>query len=142
LADLAREIDAIEAEIADALVEFKFRNIGFQAWTELVRKHPPTKAQKEQGHDTNPDTHRVAALAASCVSPEGADEDFFRRLSSVYSAVQFETLWLACWKANSGGSLPKAVAARLGLIRKSSAPSETSVSETAEESPLPSFSEE
>jgi hypothetical protein len=137
LSAIDRRLAELEAEISEALIEFQFKSIGYQVWTDLIRKHPPaTKEQKAQGHDTNPDTHRPAALAASCVSPEGADAAFFARIASVYSPAQFEALWLACWKANMGTStLPKAVSARLGLSRGSTEPSGISALPMDEESP-------
>lgn len=140
MAEVAKRLEEAEAEMADALVEYQFRNIGYQAWTDLVRRHPPTKEQKSAGDDTNVDAHRPAALAAACVQPEGADAEFFTQIAAVYSPTQFEILWLACWKANMGtATLPKAVAAKFGLTRGSIAPSVTSASETAAQS-LPASS--
>lgn len=143
LSAIQARLAEVEAEIAESLVEYRFRSVGYQTWTDLVRKHPPTPEQKKEGHDTNPDTHRPACLAACCVNPEGADAEFFTRLAKVYSPAQYEMLWLACFKANMGtNTLPKAVAARLGLNPRSTGRSETSVSETDEESPPASSSDE
>lgn len=130
LVEINRQIADLEVEIAEALVEFKFRSVGYQVWTDLIRKHPPTKEQRAQGHDTNPDTHRPAVMAACCVEPAGADDEFFARLAKVYTAAQFEALWLAVFTANIGSAaLPKAVVARIGSTHPPTAESESSASE-------------
>lgn len=116
--DIAKQIEALDAEIAAAKVEFRFRSIGRRAWADLLAKHPPTKQQaKEQRVDHNPLTFPLAAIAASCVLPEGIDLDAVKRLEASLTDAQFTALWRACIDANMGGTEdPKSLTA--GLIRQ------------------------
>jgi hypothetical protein len=68
---LAAELEALEAEVEAAKVEFRFRSIGKRAWADLLAAHPPTREQKKADPrvDHNPDTFPAAAIAASCVDP-------------------------------------------------------------------------
>lgn len=124
---LVAEMDALEAEIEAALVTFTFRAVGHLRWANLMAAHPPTKEQRKENArlDHNPETFPIAAMAESCVEPEGATLDLFRRLeaSSVPTTV-FDTLWATCIEANLGGTgVPKSVAA--GAIRRLNARSAT-----------------
>lgn len=116
--DIAKQIEALDAEIAAAKIEFRFRSIGRRAWADLLAKHPPTKQQaKEQRVDHNPLTFPLAAIAASCVLPEGIDLDAVKRLEASLTDAQFTALWRACIDANMGGTEdPKSLTA--GLIRQ------------------------
>lgn len=118
---IAEQLEALQAEMEAAKVEFRFRNIGRKAWADLLAAHPPTKEQLQaakdpgsrmKGIDHNPDTFPVAAIAASCSEPAGMDEDAVRRLEAVFTDSQFTVLWSACVDANLGGvEVPKSLAA-------------------------------
>jgi hypothetical protein len=112
--DIARQLTELQAEMEAAKVEFWFRNIGKKAWADLLAKHPPTKAQREQirGVDFNPEEFPIEAMAASCWVPEGMDTDAIRRLEAVLTDSQFTALWKACVDACMGGTdTPKSLAA-------------------------------
>lgn len=111
---LAREIEALQAEMDAARVEFRFRNIGRKAWADLLAKHPPTPQQVKADRRTtfNPETFPIAAIAASCDRPSGVDEKAVERLEASLSDAQFSQLWNACVDANLGGAdLPKSLMA-------------------------------
>ena len=123
---LAADIEALEAEMEAAKVEFRFRSIGRKAWADLLAKHPPSKAQMQADRRTtfDPETFPIAAIAASCIIPEGMDEAAAKRLETALSDAQFSQLWNACIDANLGGvDLPKSLTA--GLIRRVSGRSAT-----------------
>lgn len=110
--DIARQIEALQDEMEAAKVEFKFKAIGKKAWADLLAQHPPLKEHKELRVDHNPETFPIAAIAASCIKPDGVDEDFVRRLEAVLTDPQFTVIWRACIDANIGGvESPKSLAA-------------------------------
>jgi hypothetical protein len=121
---VSRQLVELQGEIEAAKVEFTFRNVGKKAWADLLAQHPPTKAQKELRTDHNPETFPIAAMAVSLASPEGFDEDGFRRLEAALTDSQFTALWRACIDANMGGvESPKSQAA--GLILRARERSES-----------------
>lgn len=101
---IAERVQAVEAEIRDAEVEFKFQSIGRKAWADLLARHPPTTKQKTADKRTtfNPETFPLAAIAASCVQP-AMDVDGAGDLEELLSDAQFSQLWNACVDANLGG---------------------------------------
>lgn len=130
---VAKEITALKAEIDEAKVEFRFHNIGRRAWADLLLKHPPTKEQaRTLKVDHNPETFPIAAIAASCVEPEGMDEAAVKRLEAALTDSQFTALWAAAVEANIGGDAPKADLLS-GLIARLSGQSGTTA--VSEESP-------
>jgi len=128
---LARDMEALDAEIEAAKVEFKFRSVGKRAWADLLAAHPPTKEQagRIRGLDHNPITFPCAALALTYVDP--ADDQWapdtksdvyrdrlakFTELEQVINNSQFEMLWAKCVDANIGGlDTPKSLAASMIL---------------------------
>lgn len=123
---LAEQISALEAEIEDAKVEFKFKAAGRRAWADLLAKHAPTKQQvaADKRVTFNPETFPIAAIATCCIVPEGIDEAAVHRLEDVLSDAQFSLLWNACVDANlGGGDSPKSLAA--GRILQASSRSAT-----------------
>lgn len=137
--ETADEITALEAEIDSAQVTFTFRAVGHMKWANLMAEHPPTKDQLKANPrlDHNPETFPIAAMAATCVDPEGASVESFRRLEASSLPISvFDTLWSACLDANLGGGAPKSVAA--GAIRRLSGRSASTPAPAA--SPDPSSS--
>ena len=108
---IAQQITDLQDEMEAAKVEFKFANIGKKAWADLLAQHPPKKEHKELRADHNPETFPIAAIAASCRTPE-MDEAAVRRLEAAMTDAQFTSLWKACIDANMGGvESPKSMAA-------------------------------
>lgn len=129
---LRDEIEALEAEIEAAKVEFRFRSIGKRAWADLLAAHPPTKPQRtaDPRIDHNPQTFPVAAIAASCVDPVMTVDDV-KRFDVALPPTLFDVLWARCIDANVGGTeTPKSMAA--GVIRR--------VSERSASTPAPAAS--
>lgn len=145
---ISQQLVELQDEMEAAKVEFRFRAIGKRAWADLLAKHPPTKVQVQQAKDNktsawdhNPETFPIAAIAASCIAPEGVDEDAVRRLEAVLTDSQFTVLWRAAVDANLGGvEVPKSLAA--GAILRVSERSASSASAAAAPSPEASFSDE
>jgi hypothetical protein len=124
---IAAEIVALEAEMEASEVEFVFRSVGRKRWADMLAKHPPTRAQSQADKRTvfNPETFPIAAIAASCSTPEGMDEAYAARLEASLSDAQFSALWNACVDANlGGGDIPKSPMAA-GLTRRQNALSAT-----------------
>lgn len=109
---LAERLKDLSTQIQAAEVEFVFRSIGRLAWQNLIAEHPPTKEQRELGADMNVDTFPATAMAASCISPEGADVASFEQLSEIVTNGQWNRLWVTCHQANNAsGDIPNLVAA-------------------------------
>lgn len=116
---ISQQILDLEAETEAAKVEFRFRSIGKRAWADLLAAHPPSKKQlaewatlKQKPADHNPETFPIAAIAASCIVPEGVDTDVVLRLERAMTDSQFTALWRTCLDANLGGvEDPKSMAA-------------------------------
>lgn len=133
---IARQILDLQKRAKESKVEFTFQSIGRRAWSDLVAKHPATKAQIDlaQELDREPldydiDTFPIAAMAASLVDPKGVNEDKLRRLEERLSEGQWRRLWVACLGANLGhGDVGESVAAFAvvkGSTAKSKRPSES-----------------
>lgn len=107
LLDLADQIAAVEADIAEASAEFVLTNIGRARWTQLCAEHPATEEQrKELGRRVaqNPETFPHAAIAACCVAPEGLTPDKVRDLEDVVDVRTWSELWMTTLDLNVGGS--------------------------------------
>lgn len=118
---LAEQVEAVQAEMEAATVEFRFRSIGFRAWSDLKRAHPPTKDQLKRNARAEFDEDRfpVAAIAASCVDPEMTEEQVEALLQSpLIDEDGFNRLLGACGECNvGGGGLPKSMLAGVILRR-------------------------
>lgn len=68
--ELLAELEAVEAEIEATVKIFKLRAVPYAAWADLMAAHPPSKAQSDDGHATNPDTFEPVALEACAESPK------------------------------------------------------------------------
>jgi hypothetical protein len=82
---LAERIRKLEAKIEERTYDFEFEKIEDPGWFDLMDEHPPRKG-KERQERWNPKTFPQAAVRASCVSPEGMDDDetfqtFWKRLN-------------------------------------------------------------
>lgn len=101
---LAKEIEALEAEMKAAVVTFTLQGLGRAAWRELEAEHP---ARKDHDVDTfygfNTDTIFDSALPLSIVSPE-LDADRVAKIADKLTAGQFEKLALAILRLNKQDS--------------------------------------
>lgn len=121
--EIAQQIVDLEAEIRAEETEFTFRSIGRRAWSDLMAKYPPSKAEQRIGAEFNED-FIAAAVAASCVDPAMTDEEA-RQLEELVTVGQWSELWQACVLANGGtGSVGESKAA--SRVLASSKPSSTS----------------
>ncbi|TXC99008.1 hypothetical protein [Streptomyces sp. ISID311] len=57
-------LDAAEQVLEDATVVLTFRALPRPAWEQLLRDHPPTEAQADQGMEYNVETYPAALIAA------------------------------------------------------------------------------
>jgi len=116
---VAERIQALERELADSEVEFKFRAIGRRAYDQLLAEHPPTAIQvkeaKAQGVVAlyNLDTFPPALAAACCVQPAGATVEHLRKAYDEWSPGQWSVLWRAVIAVTQGSADvgPKSVTA-------------------------------
>ncbi|WJV48903.1 hypothetical protein [Streptomyces flavofungini] len=58
------QLDDAEHALADATVVLTFRALPRPAWEQLLRDHPPTEAQADQGMEYNIETYPAALIAA------------------------------------------------------------------------------
>lgn len=112
-------VEAVEAAIAAAEIEFVFEGIGRRAWLALVAEHPPTDDERRDGYDFHPETFQRAAIVASVVSPDDVDADVVLFLANELDLAEWGKLWTACLEANLGVAVrPKSVAA--SVLRRTS----------------------
>ncbi|WP_172387352.1 hypothetical protein [Streptomyces sp. MNP-20] len=57
-------LDAAEQALEDVTVVLTFRALPRPAWEQLLRDHPPTEAQADQGMEYNIETYPAALIAA------------------------------------------------------------------------------
>ncbi len=79
----------------DAEVEFTFRALGAQAWSDLVAAHPG----KADGDAWDPDTLAPALVAASAVDPVMTQDDV-DELFEALNMGQRQALMDAAWQVN------------------------------------------
>lgn len=124
--DIAADITALEALMAEAEVEFRLRALARGAWAALVAAHPPRKSDDGRVNladsaGYNADTFTAAALRACIVDPVLEDADWGHLVDEVLSDGQYEQFTTAMWELNrSGVSVPFSRAA--SKIRAASAP--------------------
>lgn len=94
------ELEQLVADYEAGQVEFTFRSLPHDQWMDLHSKHPPTDADKAMGRDYDGVNFPIAAMAASCVKPEGVTVDKIRDLASVLAHGPFQALFEACMAAN------------------------------------------
>ncbi|MFD0405022.1 hypothetical protein [Kitasatospora sp. NPDC127116] len=92
---IAERMEDLRAEMAEHLVEFRFRALGHQAWSDLRAAHPGG-----DGQVFNPDTFGPAAVAACAVEPAMTVEQY-KRLAEKLTYGQQEALFGAVWELNT-----------------------------------------
>ncbi|MGH3504314.1 MAG: hypothetical protein ACRDQA_25960 [Nocardioidaceae bacterium] len=70
---VAKKLRDLEAKMREHTYDFVFRSLPKLQWRALLDTHGPREG-KERIERWNPDTFPRAAVAASCVSPEGMDD--------------------------------------------------------------------
>lgn len=103
---VAERIAALEQQMRDSQRTLVVSSIGYEAWSDLMAAHPPTKAQRKQASDEgvrppdhNPETFPFAAVAASLGE---ADDSEVRKLAAKIGVGQWTELWTACLAVNIG----------------------------------------
>jgi hypothetical protein len=110
---LRGRIRKLEADIKAQTHDFVFRALKKNAWRDLMEEHGPRKG-KERQERWNPQTFPPAAVQASCLSPEGMDDDeAFRAFwEDAINDGQRDELFRGALKANEGTlSVPFSVSA-------------------------------
>jgi hypothetical protein len=111
---MADALEELERRIDAEAVVYKFRGLSRRRWRDLMAKHPPKPAHA--GHDFNPETFPVAAIAACSVDPKLSIEDA-RALEDdeTLGTGNFERLWEGVLTANLGvlNDTPKSLIATL-----------------------------
>ncbi|MFD5081857.1 hypothetical protein ACFWOG_04345 [Kitasatospora sp. NPDC058406] len=92
---IAVRMEELRAEMAEHLVEYRFRALVPQAWSDLLAAHPG-----DAGRLFDPDTFGPAAVAACAVAPVMTVEQY-QRLDKKLTAGQQEALFDAVWKLNT-----------------------------------------
>lgn len=94
------DLDRLVADYEAGQVTFTFRSIPHDQWMDLHAKHPPTPEDRALGLDYHSVDFPIAAMAASCVQPEGITEDKVRELAEKLAHGPFQALFEACMAAN------------------------------------------
>lgn len=106
-AEIAKKIEAARKRIAGSAVEFKFRALGAEEWSDLVAAHP--SADKTQRWD--PITFGPACVVASCYEPAMTAEQC-AGLYAVLNTGQREDLENCAFEVNATAtSVPFSVSA-------------------------------
>lgn len=93
--EIAEKITAAREQMRESEVEFTFRALGAQAWSDLVAMHPGKTDEAAWDDETLP----PALVAASCVDPVMTGED----LSQLFEGLnmgQRQQLIEAAWQVN------------------------------------------
>jgi len=111
---IAEQVLGLQEQARAAEVEFRFRSLGRRAYSDLLRAHPPTEAQKADAPAGqvlmwDADTFPPALMSATCVQPADTTLDWWRGVYDDWGLGQVERLWKACLTANAGvAEIPKA----------------------------------
>lgn len=92
---LVEQIREIQDEVRDSLVEFTFRGLGDEAWSQLLLRHPGRSTAEAY----NPDTMLPELVVASCVEPVMTAEEY-AGLGEVLNFGQRDQLEAAALRAN------------------------------------------
>jgi hypothetical protein len=106
-AELARRVVELHEQAQKEEDTFTFQAVGARQWSDMLSQHPPSKEQRAEGLDHDPDPFSRAAMAASAIEPKLTAEDVDWLYDNL-SLGQYRRLWGACLAANVGVSGPKA----------------------------------
>ena len=125
--DMAEGLRELERRIDAQTKTYRFRAVSRRRWRALLAEHHPTKKQRDEGHDFNPETFPVAAIAACSVDPKLTVDDVNAlEDDETFSTGDFELLWNGVLAANLGvvSETPKSVLAT-AILRTNGASSTT-----------------
>lgn len=125
----AGEVVALEAKQEAATVEFVVHAVSRKVWADLLAKHPPSAEDRRAGHDHNPQTFPIAAIAA-CVDDLTVEQA--QKLSEVLHMGEWNKLWVTAIGLNVTGTPSPKLAAATDLLR---ANGHSSITSPPEESP-------
>lgn len=98
--ELAREIQALEGELADSRLVVKLRAVTRKEWLALLSRHAPRpNVQADQILGINADTFFDDLLSVSIVTPELSEEQLETLLEAVTSN-QYDKLTDTAWSLN------------------------------------------
>lgn len=104
---LAKRIAAVRERMKRSEVEFRFRALGAQAWSDLIAAHP----SKNKNEAWDPETFPQALLAQCCVDPVMSPEQV-NELFEVLNEGQRTELCQAAYDVNAEAtSIPFSVSA-------------------------------
>jgi hypothetical protein len=89
-------MEELRAEMAEAMVEFRFRALSPKAWSDLLAEHPGRRPEEL----FNPETLEPAAIAACSLSPVMTVEEY-GELAEMLTHGQQEALANAVWVLNT-----------------------------------------
>lgn len=95
----AAAVVAIEEEMDAATVTFTVASVGRQMWAGLLAANPPSKEERRAGHDHDPASFPVAAVAA-CVTDPDLTEVQAAQLADALPAGEWNKLWVAALMLN------------------------------------------
>ena len=105
---IQKQIDKLIEQSEDTLEVFTFKSIGRFNYDELVAEHPPSKDQKKDGSDFDPNTFPPVLVSASCVEPEIPIADAVKIFASPeWNGAELRKLFFAALDANTEtGEIP------------------------------------
>ncbi len=118
---------ALEEEMEAATVTIRVGTVAAYKWANLLRLNPPSREQREQGFDNDPDRFPPAAIAACAIEPR-ITVDQAEQLRNTLHLAEWNKLWIAVLLLNTQEiPSPKLGAATATLL--ASAPSSTPASD-------------
>lgn len=130
--EAAAKVQAIEEEQEAATVVFTVASVSRQIWADLLATHGPSREQRRAGHDHDPATFPVAAVAASVVDPEMTEAQA-KQLAEALPAGEWNKLWVAALDLNVTETPHPKLAAATELLRANGQSSTTSAPEESPE---------
>lgn len=100
---IAEAIKAIEAQMREHSIEFRFRALPRMRFTKLITEHPPREGNRGDAMlGANEDTLFAALVRECTVAPELDAEDWDNLLGAegVLSSAQFDLLSNTAWAVN------------------------------------------
>lgn len=99
--ELARQIEAVRAQMAEHTIVVRFRALPRRKWATFLAGHPPRdgdEADRAVGY--NRDTF-YDALVRRCLAGPDFDEDDWARLEEILNDAQWQSLVNAAWAVNA-----------------------------------------
>ncbi|GAA1353531.1 hypothetical protein [Streptomyces beijiangensis] len=95
-ADLA--LGAAQAALDDGTIQLMFRALPRPVWEALLREHPPTEEQADQGQEYNADSFPAALISASSV--DGMSVEDAQELLDTWADSEAKVLFTAALMVN------------------------------------------